>query len=228
MGRCKRLSQFIFLNRSNNDGSKGQSNDGYGKTRRRCKIRGGLERAGDEKQETQAFWLALLQKVYGVEEPEKWIAFEVPVKLDHTSFIDGLIAETRVLIEQKGQDIDLKKAYKQSDGSLLTPYQQARRYAGYLPHDRNPRWIVVCNFREFQIHDMNRPNDEPEVLKLENLEKEYHRLALLVDMGNAQIKKEMEISLWGIRPLWDTHTSHRSKSKIYRQLISRLEKILIM
>ena len=183
---------------------------------------------GDEKQETQAFWLALLQKVYGVEEPEKWIAFEVPVKLDHTSFIDGLIAETRVLIEQKGQDIDLKKAYKQSDGSLLTPYQQARRYARYLPHDRNPRWIVVCNFREFQIHDMNRPNDEPEVLKLENLEKEYHRLALLGDMGNAQIKKEMEISLWGIRPLWDTHTSHRSKSKIYRQLISRLEKILIM
>ena len=52
-----------------------------------------------------------------------WLAFEVPVKLDHTSFIDGLIAETRVLIEQKGQDIDLKKAYKQSDGSLLTPYQ---------------------------------------------------------------------------------------------------------
>ena len=183
---------------------------------------------GYEKGHSQTFWLSLLQKVYGVEEPDKFITFEDQIMLDHTSFIDGLIAETRVLIEQKGQDIDLKKAYKQSDGSLLTPYQQARRYARYLPHDRNPRWIVVCNFREFQIHDMNRPNDEPEVLKLENLEKEYHRLALLVDMGNAQIKKEMEISLWGIRPLWDTHTSHRSKSKIYRQLISRLEKILIM
>ena len=37
---------------------------------------------GDEKQETQAFWLALLQKVYGVDEPEKDIAFELPVKLD--------------------------------------------------------------------------------------------------------------------------------------------------
>ena len=44
---------------------------------------------GDEKQETQAFWLALLQKVYGVDEPEKHIAFELPVKLDHTSFIDA-------------------------------------------------------------------------------------------------------------------------------------------
>ena len=117
------------------------------------------------------------------------------MKLDHTSFIDGYIESTRVLIEQKGQDIDLRKGYKQSDGSMLTPYQQARRYAGYLPHDQNPRWIIVCNFQEFQIHDMNRPNDEPEVLKLADLEKEYHRLQFLVDTGSEHIKKEMEISL---------------------------------
>ena len=150
---------------------------------------------GDEKQETQAFWLALLQKVYSVEEPEKYISFELPVKLDHTSFIDGYIESTRVLIEQKGRDIDLRRGYKQSDGSMLTPYQQARRYAGYLPYNQVPRWIVVCNFQEFQIHDMNRPNDEPEVLKLADLEKEYHRLQFLVDTGSEHIKKEMEISL---------------------------------
>ncbi|NCE65098.1 methylase [Pseudoflavonifractor sp. 524-17] len=150
---------------------------------------------GDEKQETQAFWLTLLQKIYGVEEPEKYISFEVPVKLDHTSFIDGYIESTRVLIEQKGRDIDLRKGYKQSDGSMLTPYQQARRYAGYLPYNQVPRWIIVCNFQEFQIHDMNRPNDEPEVLKLADLEKEFHRLQFLVDTGSEHIKKEMEISL---------------------------------
>ncbi len=150
---------------------------------------------GDEKQETQAFWLALLQKVYGVEEPEKYIAFELPVKLDHTSFIDGYIESTRVLIEQKGRDIDLSRGAKQSDGAMLTPFQQARRYAGYLPHDKNPRWIVVCNFQEFRIHDMNRPNDEPEILKLEDLDKEAHRLQFLVDTGSEHIKKEMEVSL---------------------------------
>ena len=150
---------------------------------------------GDEKQETQAFWLSLLQKVYGVAEPEKYIEFEVPVKLDHTSFIDGLIKTTRVLIEQKGKDIDLNRGYKQSDGSMLTPFQQARRYAGYLPHDLNPRWIIVCNFQEFHIHDMNRPNDAPEVLLLSNLEKEYNRLNFLVDTGDANIKREMEISM---------------------------------
>ena len=150
---------------------------------------------GDEKQETQRFWIDLLQNVFGVEQATKAIEFEVRVKLDHTSFIDGYIKDTHVLIEQKGIDVDLRKGYKQSDGSMLTPFQQARRYAGYLPHNMNPRWIVVCNFQEFHIHDMNRPNDTPEVIKLEELETEYHRLQFLVDTGNERIKKEMEISL---------------------------------
>ena len=63
---------------------------------------------GDEKQETQRFWMALLQKVYGIAEPDKAIEFELRVKLDHTSFIDGYLKDTHVLIEQKGADIDLK------------------------------------------------------------------------------------------------------------------------
>ena len=150
---------------------------------------------GDEKQETQVFWIDLLQNVFGVEQPTKAIEFEVPVKLDHTSFIDGYIKDTHVLIEQKSLGVDLRKGYKQSDGSMLTPYQQARRYAGYLPHNMNPRWIVVCNFAEFHIHDMNRPNDTPEVIKLEDLAKEHNRLQFLVDTGNERIKKEMQISL---------------------------------
>lgn len=157
---------------------------------------------GDEKQETQAFWLALLKKIFGVEEPEKYISFERRVEVDDpktgkstTKFIDGYIPQTRVLIEQKGQDVDLRKGYRQSDGSLLSPYQQARRYGGYLPQSEQPRWIIVCNFREFHIHDMNRPNDEPEVLELADLEKEYHRLQFIIDTTSDHIKKEMDISL---------------------------------
>lgn len=150
---------------------------------------------GYEKQETALFWIDLLQNVYGVENIKEFIRFEVPVQLDHTSFIDGFVPETRVLIEQKSADVDLKRGAKQSDGSILTPYGQARRYAGYLPHNQNPRWIVVCNFREFRIHDMNRPNDEPEIVLLADLEKEYPRLQFLVDTGDTNIKKEMEVSL---------------------------------
>lgn len=157
---------------------------------------------GDEKQETQSFWLALLQKIFGVDEPEKYISFERRVEVDDTKtgksttkFIDGYITQTRVLIEQKGQDIDLKRGYRQSDGSLLSPYQQARRYGGYLPQSEQPRWIIVCNFREFHIHDMNHPNDEPEIVLLTDLEKEYHRLDIVIDSTSEHVKKEMEVSL---------------------------------
>ena len=150
---------------------------------------------GDEKQDTQSFWLSLLQSVYGVEGPAQFIQFEVPVKLDHVSYIDGFIPATRVLIEQKSANVDLRRGSRQSDRSMLTPYQQARRYAAYLPHNQNPRWIVVCNFQQFQIHDMNRPNDEPETVLLADLEKEYHRLQFLVDTGSTLVKKEMEVSL---------------------------------
>lgn len=153
------------------------------------------EGRGDEKQDTQSFWMALLQKVFGIKEPEKYIAFEMPVKLSHTSFIDAYISDTRVLIEQKGIEIDLRKGQLQSDGALLSPYQQARRYAGNLPFSQTPRWIVVSNFKEFHIHDMNRPNDEPEIVALSDLEKEYSRLRFLVDTGDENIKKEMEVSL---------------------------------
>lgn len=150
---------------------------------------------GDEKQETQRFWMALLQDIYDVADPSQYIEFEKTVQLGHQSYIDGYISSTKVLIEQKGKDIDLSKGQKQSDGSILSPFQQARRYAGYLPYDEQPRWVIVCNFKEFQIHDMNRPNDEPEILLLENLEKEYHRMQFLVDSENEQIKREMEVSL---------------------------------
>lgn len=153
---------------------------------------------GDEKQDSQNFWRQLLQKIFGVADPEKAISFEYKVKNDQTDttiFIDAYIHDTHVLIEQKSCNINLNKGYRQSDGSLLTPFQQARRYAGLLPHDMNPRWIVVCNFQEFRIHNMNQPNSDPEIVKLSDLEKEYTRLEFLVDSGNENLKKEMEVSI---------------------------------
>ena len=150
---------------------------------------------GDEKQDTQSFWLSLLRNVYDVDDPASYIQFEKQVQLSHQSYIDGYIPTTKVLIEQKSADVDLRKGQRQSDGSMLSPFGQARRYAGYLPHDEHPKWIVVCNFHEFQIHDMNRPNDEPQIVKLADLEKEYHRMNFLVDTGDENTKRELEISM---------------------------------
>lgn len=150
---------------------------------------------GYEKGESQPFWLALLRNVFGIEKPEEFITFEEQVKLDHTSFIDVLIPATHVMIEQKGSNKDLRKPIKQSDGTLLTPFQQAKRYSSELPYSQRPRWIVTCNFQTFLVYDMENPSGEPEEILLENLDKEYYRLSFLVETDNTHIKREMEISI---------------------------------
>ena len=151
---------------------------------------------GDEKQDTQRFWMDLFQKVLGVEYPAKHLLFEKRVKLeDSTRYIDVYIPETKVLIEQKGSSIDLSKPEIQSGGASLTPYNQARRYDNNLPLAEKARWIICCNFQRFEIHDMTKPLEEPEVILLQDLEKEYYRLQFLVDSANEHIKKEMEVSL---------------------------------
>lgn len=150
---------------------------------------------GYEKGESQPFWLSLLRDVLGIDKPEQFITFENQVKIDNTSFIDATISATHVLIEQKSTDKDLRKPIKQADGSLLTPFQQAKRYSAELPYSERPRWIVTCNFREFLIYDMEKPTGDPESILLKDLPKEAYRLQFLVDTGNDNIRKEMEISI---------------------------------
>ena len=150
---------------------------------------------GYEKGESQKFWIDLLEHVYGVQNVAEYISFEDQVHLDHTSFIDGFIPSTHVLIEQKGLGKDLRKGIKQSDGSVLSPFQQAKRYAAELPYSKRPRWIITCNFSEFLVYDMEQPNAEPQRILLENLEKEFYRLQFLVNEKETLLNKEMEISL---------------------------------
>ena len=154
---------------------------------------------GYEKGETQRFWLDLLHRVFGVDNPTQIMQFEIPVKTitkeKGSDFIDAYITSTKVLIEQKGSHVDLSAKARQSDGAELTPYQQGRRYAAGLPHTMNPRWIVACNFTTFEVHDMEHPNDAPEVIFLKDLEKEFHRLSFLVDDTNVHLKKELEVSI---------------------------------
>ncbi|MFS9100123.1 DNA methyltransferase [Streptococcus salivarius] len=153
------------------------------------------ENRGSERQDSQSFWLDLLQSVYGIENPTEYITFEDKVMLDHTSFIDGFIDKTKVLIEQKGANKDLNKAIRQSDGTYLTPFQQAKRYSANTPYSRRPRWIITCNFKEFYIYDMEQPNGEPKVVQLADLDKEAYRLEFLVDKTNEHLEREMKVSM---------------------------------
>lgn len=105
----------------------------------------------------------------------KLISFEDRVHLDHTSFIDAYIPSTKVLIKQKSLDKKLDQPIKQSDGTFLTPFQQAKRYSAELPYSQRPRWIVVCNFFEFHVYDMEQPHGEPEIVLLKDMEGEEGR-----------------------------------------------------
>ena len=150
---------------------------------------------GDEKSDSQSFWLALVRDVLGVREPEKFILFEERVKLDHTSFIDGHIPSTHVLIEQKKKGLNLRSPIRQSDGTLLNPFQQAQRYSAALPYSQRPRWIITCNFEEFLIYDMEKPTGEPESILLKDLAKEYYRLSFLVEEKSELLHREEQISI---------------------------------
>ena len=150
---------------------------------------------GYEKGDTQKFWLELLQKVYGVEDPYGFVEFEDKVMVDSTNFMDAYLPTTRVLIEQKSIDKDLGAPIHQSDGAMLNPFQQAKKYIVGLPLSRHPRWVVTCNFAEFWVYDMEQPNGEPQKILLKDLAKEYYRLQFLVDQKSEHISKEMQVSM---------------------------------
>ena len=154
---------------------------------------------GYEKGESQKYWLSLLSDVFGVEHAAEYISFEDQVHLDHTSFIDGFIPATHVLIEQKSIGKSLTAPIPQSDGSLLSPLQQAQRYVHALLDTKGrqavPRWVVTCNFEEFRVYDLDHPQNEAQIIKLSDLPTEYYRLGFLVDTGNENLRRELELSL---------------------------------
>ena len=152
------------------------------------------DKHGYEKGETHSFWLSFLRDVLNVSEPEKFIRFEVPVKLKHTGFIDAFLPDTKVIIEQKSLSENLSQEKFQSDGTTLTPYEQAQRYGSSLPYSMRPRWIVVCNFAQFLIYDMETLA-EPTKIFLSELPEKFHALDFLVDKSKNKLYVELEFSL---------------------------------
>ena len=151
------------------------------------------ESIGYERCEAQKFWRHLLNCL-GKENPTSFINFEKKVK---TGLIDGYIKETHTLIEHKSSNINLDNKEYQSDGNYFTPYEQALRYAKDLKYREKAKWIVICNFKEIRVHDMD--HDDPQnnygVILLENIVEEYSRLFFLIDPKDIFIKKQEEVSI---------------------------------
>ena len=156
-----------------------------------------LAKEGYEKGETVLFWESLLRNVYGIKNTDDYIVPEDRSCVEGSQrFIDITLPATRVMIEQKGSHVDLTKPEHQSGTQeKLTPFQQAYRYVLGKGVSEHPKWIVVCNFRTFHIHDMERPNDPPQILSLKNLPDEVHRLRFLVDEKSEHVQEEEPVSV---------------------------------
>lgn len=150
---------------------------------------------GSEKGEAQSFWNSLLRDVLGVEKPEEFIKYEVPIIAGDgtTKFLDGWIPSTRVLIEHKSRGIKLDEPQAGHNGQ--TPFEQAKAYDNLRPTSEKARWIVVSNFDEIRIHDMEHPAAEYVKITLSSLKKEAHRLNFLVENLAALREKELEVSV---------------------------------
>ena len=154
--------------------------------------------------------------MFGVDKPERLIEFQKPVGGWH---IDAYIAETKVLIEHKSFGVDLSKKIQQSDGKLLTPYEQAKRYADALPAKDKPRWIVTCNFAEFHIYDRTKNffDAATTIIKLRDLRYQFERLKFLIDPAADTTPPAEKISkdaLDVITKIYDTFAKNYQRNQV--------------
>lgn len=84
----------------------------------------------------------------------------------------------------------------QSGGDELTPFEQARRYSNFMKNNEKPNWIIVSNFDEIDIHNMNDNHPEqPTVIKLKDLPNKVKSLDFLVDAHQQQLINERQLSV---------------------------------
>ena len=106
------------------------------------------KRASYEKGQGQLFWGDLLTKVFGVDDLTSFVRYEDQVKSDTstTNFIDVRIPSTKVFIEQKSINKDLRAPIKQSDGNYgnwksCYKYLQVYCSENTTFGDITPRWV---------------------------------------------------------------------------------------
>lgn len=157
---------------------------------------------GREDADRQTFWNDLLQRVYGINDYYNYITYEKDVQVKAggkvtTRRIDGYVPSTKVMIEMKGKKVkDLSKPLLQSGGDELTPFEQARRYSNFMKNNEKPNWIIVSNFDEIDIHNMNDNHPEqPTVIKLKDLPNKVKSFDFLVDAHQQQLINERQLSV---------------------------------
>ena len=152
---------------------------------------------GREDEDGRSYWIDLLQNVLGLENVTDRVEFEKKVvgADGNTKRIDAYIPETKTLIEQKSLGVSLDKPQAGHGGQ--TPYEQAKYYDNGLPHSEKARWIILSDFAEIWIYDMDQKRPEDNIVKIaiSDLQTKYSMLSFLYKENVKQITEEMELSL---------------------------------
>lgn len=150
---------------------------------------------GNEDRQSRSFWIELAQNVLGIDDPTHILEFERKVK---GRKIDVFYEDMGILIEMKSRGVDLdKKSERSKKAGEETPYQQAKWYADNLPNSVRPDWIIVSNFDEFRIHNLDTDDPEHEYVSitLDELPDQIHLFGFFTDKSSSRLVKEKELSV---------------------------------
>lgn len=150
---------------------------------------------GKEDEDARSYWIEFLQNIVGMDRVTERIDFEKKVvgPDGNTKRIDAYIPETKVLIEQKSLNIDLSKPQQGHGG--MTPYQQAKMYDNSLPLSEKAKWIIVSNFQEVWVYDMDTKVPEPKKYTLMDVYSKPSLFEFLINKEEKKLSEEMEISI---------------------------------
>ena len=156
---------------------------------------------GKEDQDYTEFWEDLLEDVFGVPRARKEIEPQSRVKIEGTTRrMDIRVKTSKVVIEQKSREVSLDERLKQSgkDEIWLKPMEQAIRYFNGLDAPEQGRYVVACNFREFEVWDSYHKNSPHRRILLEELPQRWRELKFLVEpyrpLGFIDEQREERIS----------------------------------
>lgn len=150
---------------------------------------------GREDEDARSYWIEFLQDIMGVDRVTERVDFEKKVigPDGNTKKIDVYIPETKVMIEQKSLGIPLDKPQHGHGG--MTPYEQAKMYDNSLPHSEKSRWIIVSNFAEIWVYDLEERKPEPKKFALAEITTKYSLFEFMVNQKQQKISQEMEVSV---------------------------------
>lgn len=150
---------------------------------------------GTEDSDDRTFWIEFLRDILGIDNATEHLQFQKKVlnkKGRVANKIDVYIPETKVIIEQKSLGIDLSRP--QPAHNNMTPFEQAKDYDNYLPQSEKAKWIVLSNFSEFWIYDMDTVKPVPVIYTLDDLVYNSSEFAFLVNTKQKEIIQEVAIS----------------------------------